>query len=94
MYIVNNLKINILLESNILDFQKIHLDYKHEQLIIDNCKEMLILITITFVKNKINRIIRAFTTTTILSKSIAIILMRLRDSTQLSQDRNFMFLSY
>jgi len=31
-----------------------HLNYKYEQLIINNCKEMFVLIKIILIKNKIN----------------------------------------
>lgn len=70
-----------------------YLNYEYEQLIIDSCKEMSILINVTSIKNKINKVIKALATTTILSKSTIMISMRLRDN-ELSQDRNFMFVLY
>jgi len=54
MHIVNDLKINILIDSNILNSQKMHLDYEHEQLIIDSCKGMFVSIKVISIKNKIN----------------------------------------
>ncbi len=94
IYIVNNLKINILIESNILDSQKMHLDYKYKQLVIENCKEIAVSITITFVKNKINKIVKTFTALTILLKSSTMVPVRLRNNTQLLSDRDFMFVFY
>lgn len=94
IHIVDNLKTNLLLDSDILDFQKIHLDYKHKRLIIDSCREMSVPITVTSVKNKINRIIRALTATTISSYSSTMLSVRLRGNTQLPSDRDFMFVSY
>lgn len=80
MHIVNNLKINILIELDILNSQKIHLNYEHKRLIIESYKEITILIIITLVKNKINRVVRALSTTIILTKSSIIISMRLRNN--------------
>jgi predicted deacetylase len=71
-----------------------HLNYEHERLIRDNCKEMLILMDVTSIKNKIKRIVRAFIATTISSHSIIIILVRLRENTSLSNDCDLMFISY
>jgi len=71
-----------------------HLDYEHEQLIIDNCKEMFVSIKVILIKNKINRVIRALIAITILAKYNTIIFVRLRNNTQLLQDRNFIFLLY
>ena len=94
IYIVDNLKINILIELDILDSQKIHLDYKYKQLVIESCEEIIVSITITFVKNKINKVIRALIVSTILLKSNIIVSMRLRDNTQLLSNCNFIFISY
>ncbi len=94
IYIINNLKINLLLNLDILDSQKMHLDYKYKRLIIDSCKEILILITIISVKNKINKIIKAFITITISFYNSTMLSMRLRNNTQLLLDCNFMFVSY
>lgn len=80
MHIVNDLKINMLIESNILSSQKMHLNYEHERLIIESCKEMIVLMMMTLVKNKMNRVIRALSTTTILARSSIMISMRLRDN--------------
>jgi len=71
-----------------------HLNYEHERLIRDNCKEMLILMDVTSIKNKIKRIVRAFIAITISSHSIIIILVRLRENTSLSNDCDLMFISY
>lgn len=93
IYIVINLKINMLIEFDILDSQKIYLNYKHEQLIIDSCKRIAISIIVISVKNKINKVIRTLTIITVLSRSSIMIPMHLRDS-NLLQDRNFIFLLY
>ena len=50
IYIVNYLKTNMLINSNILKFEKINLLYDKFVLIIENCKKMIILIKITFFK--------------------------------------------
>jgi len=76
------------------------LNYEHEHLIIESCKEIIILIIIiiiiiiTLVKNKINKVIRALLAIIVLFKSSVIVFVQLRDNTQLSLNRDFMFVSY
>ncbi len=74
----------MLIDSNILDLQKMHLDYEHERLIIGNCKEMFVSIKVILIKNKMNRMIRILIVITISFKCSTIISMRLRGNTQLS----------
>ncbi len=57
-----------------------HLDYEHKQFIIDNYKEIIVLINVISITNKIKRVIRTFTTITISSYSSIIISIRLRDN--------------
>ncbi len=71
-----------------------HLDYKYKQLIINNCKEIFVSIKVILIKNKINRIIRTFIIIIILSHSSTITLVYLREDTQLSQNCDFIFVSY
>jgi len=57
-----------------------HLDYEYERLIINNYKEITMLMNIISIINKIKRIIQAFTTITISSYSNIIISIRLRNN--------------
>jgi len=57
-----------------------HLDYEYERLIINNYKEITMLMNIISIINKIKRMIQAFTTITISSYSNIIISIRLRNN--------------
>jgi len=57
-----------------------HLDYEYERFIINNCKEMTILMNVISIINKIKRMIQALTTITISSYNSIIISIRLRDN--------------
>lgn len=94
MHIVNDLKTNLLLDLNILELQKVHLNYEYERLVIDNCKDMTMLMKIAFIKNKMKKIMRTFIATIILAYNIIIILIRLCENTSLFNDRNLMFIFY
>jgi len=57
VYVINNLKTNLLIKFDILESQKINLNYKKKLLVINNCKDITIFIIVTLIKNKINRIV-------------------------------------
>ena len=58
IYIVNNLKINIFVNVDVLKFQKITLNFEHNIFIINNCEITTIINLINCVKFYIKRIIR------------------------------------
>ena len=46
LHIINNLSIKILINVNIMIFKKMNINIKHEIIIINVCKNMIILISI------------------------------------------------
>ena len=55
VYIVDNLKTNLLIESDILDSEQITINYKQEILYIGSCRDIRVFIKIIFIKNKIKK---------------------------------------
>ena len=94
VHIVNHLKTNMLIDLNILKFEKINLLYDKFVIIIENCKKMTISIKIAFFNTQINNIVRVFANIVISFKFFVIIVTRFREITKLSRDRNFVFLLY
>lgn len=84
VYIINNLKTNLFIEFDILKLQKINLNYKKKFLVINNCKDIIIFIIITSIKNKINCIIQAFTTIIMFTYIIIFVSICFRDKIELS----------
>ena len=80
IHIVNHLKINLLYDKFVI--------------IIENCKKMTISIKIAFFNTRINRIVRVFANIVISFKFFVIIVIRFREITNLSRDRNLIFLLY
>lgn len=95
IHIVNNLKINIFIDSNILDFKRIILDFVIEFFIIDSYCDIMISMNIISLCEKIHKAIRTYDITIVLSYSSIIISIRLRNKckAKLSKNRNFIFMS-
>ncbi len=94
VYVVDNLKTNILIELDILDLQKININYKREILELNYCQDITMSIIVIAIKDKIKRVIRTLSAIVISTYSSTIIFIRLRDNVELSKDCDFMFLLY
>jgi len=92
VHVVDDFKTNFLIKLDIINFKQMIIDYKREMLYINNCREMQILITITFIKDKIKRIVRVFSKIVVLASSNTMIFIRLCDK-KFSKKRNLMFIS-
>ena len=93
VYILDNLKIKMLLSNDILKSKQIILNLNKKKMIIDNCQNCIIDFNMInrdiFVKRqmKINDVIKISTC------FYVIISFKLRDKFKLSKNKNFMFLS-
>ena len=89
IYLIDNLKANMLVNVNIFKFQKIIVNFNHNILIIDNCNVKIVINSINRVKLHFKRIIRNQKTFTILfNKLIKILIIFYND---LSINKNFFF---
>jgi len=84
VYVINDLKTIFFIEFNILESQKMNFNYKKKLIIINNCKDITILIIVTLIKNKINRIIRTFTIIIMFAHIIIFVSICLRDKIEFS----------
>ena len=91
IYVIDDFKINFLLDFDILDFEKMNIDYKYKIFIIDNYREMNIFMIITLIKNKIKRIMKIFDKIIILNRFNIMIFIKFRDN-ELLKKRDFMFI--
>jgi hypothetical protein len=91
VHLMNDLKINMLIENDILDSERIFIDDVNSKIIIVSCQNMIISIEIrTFSKEMINKTLHVRSFTIISSRSMTIIFIH---QTSLSTNRNFLFKS-
>ncbi len=89
VYLMNNLKINMLINNDILRAEDIFIDEANNKAIIVSCNNMIISIEIkTFSKEMINKILHARTIIMISFYSMTIISIHIAD---LSSNRDFFF---
>jgi hypothetical protein len=89
VHLVNDLKVNMLIENDILDFENISIDDVNSKIIIASCQNMIISIEIrTLIKDMINKILHVRFIMIISSHSMTIILIH---RSNLSSNRNFLF---
>ena len=91
MHVVNDLKIRILIDMNIIESEIIDVLMNNNTLHVENC-DVIAFITIKFKNNdkRINRIIRVITIVTISSHSTIAIIVKFRDKS-MSINRNYFF---
>lgn len=94
VYIINNLKINILIDFDILNFKKIILDFVIKFLIIDSYRNIITFIKIILLCEKMHKVVRAYDAIIVLFYFSIIILICLRDKckTKLSKNCDFIFM--
>jgi hypothetical protein len=92
VHLMNNLKINMFIENDILDSEEIFINDVNSKIIIASCQEMIISIEIRILtKNIINKILHARFTTMISFHFMTLIFIH---HSNLSNDRDFLFESF
>ena len=95
IYIVDELKINMLLKSDILSSEKMMINYHYEVLILHCCRDMIVTMTVISIKQKVNRMIQIFIKIVIPIYFNIMIFVRFRDdNNELFKNRDYMFFSY
>ena len=93
VYIVDDLKTKMLLSNDILKSKQIILNIVKKKLIIDNCQNMIVKLTIVNREISMKRIIRFVERIKIFVRFNIVISFKLRDKVKLFVDRDFMFIS-
>ena len=93
IYVVDELKINMLLKFDILSFEKIMINYHREVLILHYYRKMIVTMTVILIKQKVNRMMRVFIKIIVSIHFNIMIFVRLRNH-DLSKERDYMFLFY
>ena len=89
IYLINNLKINMLVDVNVFKSQRIIVNFDHNILIIENCKIKIVIDSINRVKLYLKRIIRNQKIFTIFFNELIKISITFHND--LSIDKNFFF---
>ena len=93
LYIVNNLKIKLLINNDILKSKQIVLNIIKKKTTINNCKNITTKLTIANREFSIKQIMRVVENIKMSARFNTIISYKLRDKIILSIDRDFMFIS-
>ncbi len=89
IHLIDNLKVNMLIDNDILDLGRIIIDEVNNKVIIFSCNDMIISTEIrTLIKKMINKIVHARTITIISSLSMMFILIH---NANLLKNRDFLF---
>ena len=92
VYIVDDLKIKLFIENDIIDSKSIVFDIEKKKF-INSCQNLIIKLNVKNVDLIIKRVTRARNVFTIFVKFNIAIFFKLREKKILSIDRNFMFVS-
>ena len=92
VYVINNLRVKMLIDINIMCLKKMTINLQTRKLIIDNC-DMMTFITCTFIDFKINRIVKSHYIVIISTYTIMTILFKTQDF-ELFNEKNYSFQSH
>ena len=92
IHIIDDLKTNMLINSNILNLKKMLIDYNKKVLVFNCCRDMKILMQMKFLREKINKMIHVYDVITMLAHFSVLIFIKFQDKA-LFEDKNFMFIS-
>ena len=90
VHLMNDLKVNVFIKTDILILEKIILNFVKKKLIINICNNMIISIKIDKKKKIVNRIIRIFEKIVMIFKKSKVILIKIK-KIKLSENRDFNF---
>ena len=91
IHIVDDLKANMLIGSDILGPERMLIDYNKEVLVLNCCRGMEIPMQVKPLREKVNKVVRAYGVTTVPAHSSALVPIRLRGKA-LPEGRDFMFI--
>ena len=92
VHVINNLRVKILINIDIICSKKIIINLRTRKFIIDNC-DIMIFITCTFVDFKINYIVKFYHVVIISTNSIITISFKIQDF-KLLNEKNYFFQLY
>ena len=90
IHVVNDLRVNMLLKSNIFDSKKAVIDIKQKSVIFKSCKKLSVSVNIIVKKRRIIRAVRNATQLTISVHSCMLILIKIKKNS-LSTNRDYFF---
>ena len=88
VHIVNDLRVNFLLSTDVIISKNIIVNYFKKQLSITNCEDFVIVISINFINSRVNRIIYIKISITLILNAIIEVLIQVRKKDNLSTKRD------
>ena len=91
VHLINELRVNMLINMNIQEIESIKINISKCQLKIENCVEFSIAINVVDVDKRVDRLIRIKKIISLLFYSIINVFIQIRDNFCLSIDKNYIF---
>ena len=91
MYLVNELRVNILININIQESKNMTISISKRCFLINNCVEFIIIINIIDVEKRVDRLIRIKKIISLSFYSIINVSIQIRNNFDLSIDKNYIF---
>ena len=93
IHLINELRVNMLLNMNIQKFENITIFISKRRLLIDNYVEFFVFIDIANIDKRVDRLIRIKKIISLLFYSIINVFIQIRDNFYLLSSKNYMFYS-
>ena len=90
VYLVNHLRIKMLIEIDIINSKNMVFNFNDEKFIIDNCNINTLFVCILF-KLRVHRNVNIFVVIVLFAFTITSILFKFKNDFKLFRDRNFLF---
>ena len=91
IHLIDELRINMLLNMNIQKFENMTIFISKRRLLIDNCVEFFVVVDIVSIDKRVDRLIRIKRVISLSSHSIINVFVQIRDNFCLSFDKDYMF---
>ena len=93
IHLINELRVNMLLNMNIQEFENMTIFISKRRLLIDNCVEFFVFIDVVNIDKRVDCLIRIKKIISLSSHSIINVFIQIRDNFCLLSSKDYMFYS-
>ena len=91
VYIMNDLRVNLLLDINAMMSENIKINYFNNQLSMTSCEDFIIVISINLINSRIDRVIRIKAVIKLTLNAMIEVSIQIREKDNLSSRRDYLF---
>ena len=93
VHIVNDLRVNLLLDTDAMISENMTINYLNNQLSMTSCEDFVIVISINFIDSRVNRVIRIKAVIRLALNTMIEVSIQIREKDNLSSRRDYLFQS-